>query len=152
VHGIHCRPRAETLYTVHARWRSDGLTRAHFVLVLLLEIVLYILYTFYAPISVSLIDRSLLRLTNRTSSCYKLQIIDIVPFCAIVLNTFTILQYGISIFIASSWYYIRVSVITFFLDLLLTLSTFRQDEMIWALMNRNGSLGSKENLLVPTDK
>ena len=86
----HC-----TLY-MHA----DVLTRAHFVL--LLEFVLYILYTFYAPISVSLIDRSLLRLTNRTSSCYKLQIIDIVPFCTIVLYTFTILQYEISIFIASS--------------------------------------------------
>jgi hypothetical protein len=65
----HC-----TLY-MHA----DVLTRAHFVLVLLLEFVLYILYTFYAPISVSLIDGSLLRLTNRTSSCYKLQIKDIVP-------------------------------------------------------------------------
>ena len=95
MHGIHCRPRAETLYTVHAM-HADVLTRAHFVL--LLEFVLYILYTFYAPISVSLIDRSLLRLTNRTSSCYKLQIIDIVPFCTIVLYTFTILQYGISIF------------------------------------------------------
>ena len=92
----HC-----TLY-MHA----DVLTRAHFVLVLLLEFVLYILYTFYVPISVSLIDRSLLRLTNRTSSCYKLQIIDIVPFCTIVLYTFTILQYGISIFIASSLFII----------------------------------------------
>jgi hypothetical protein len=67
---------------------TDVLTRAHFVL--LLEFVLYILYTFYAPISVSLIDRSLLRLTNRTSSCYKLRIIDIVPFCTMVLYSFTI--------------------------------------------------------------
>ena len=55
----HC-----TLY-MHA----DVLTRAHFVL--LLQFVLYILYTFYVPISLSLIDCSLLRLTNRTSSCYK---------------------------------------------------------------------------------
>ena len=86
--------------TLGISMHADVLTRAHFVF--LLEFVLYILYTFYAPISVSLIDRSLLRLTNRTSSCYKLQIIDIVPFCTIVLYTFTILQYGISIFIASS--------------------------------------------------
>ena len=77
----HC-----TLY-MHA----DVLTRAHFVL--LLEFVLYILYTFYAPISVSLIDRSLLWLTNRTSSCYKLQIIDIVDLYHFVPLYFTPLQY-----------------------------------------------------------
>ena len=59
---VYLADRALKHCTLGISMHADVLTRAHFVL--LLEFVLYILYTFYAPISVSLIDRSLLRLTS----------------------------------------------------------------------------------------
>ena len=69
------------------------ITRADFVI----EIVWYIFYKFYAPISVCITLCFVLcpswivhcfgsRILNRTNSCYELQMIDIVPWYSTLLQ------------------------------------------------------------------
>jgi hypothetical protein len=83
---VHGRLYAEALYTVHACWRFDArsfrfrICNVRFVYILRANISITSCF-------VSVFDRSLIQLTNGINSCYKLQMIDIVPLY------FTLLQH-----------------------------------------------------------